>query len=100
MTTLQELILAVKEERLTKTQLEAYRDQLSNLFAEMQLEMSEKEKEEALFMNGKSDDESVACRKIKWRATESGMRLLVLKRYALATKELLSSLKSRLYEYF
>lgn len=94
-----ELIKKVKERNLNKSQLEDYHSQLSSLFAEMQLEMSEIEKEEAIFMHGKSDDESVANRKISWKATDKGQRLLVLKRYQLAVKELLNSLKSRIYTF-
>ena len=93
-----DLILAVKEKELSKDQLEDYRDQLSFLFAEMQLEMSELEKEEALFMEG--TEGTAISRKIAWKATTSGQRLIVLKRYCLATKELLNSLKSRLYSIF
>lgn len=100
MTTLKELILAVKEKNLLKDDLEAYRDQLSGLYAEMQLEMADIEKEEALFMEKHSPDISVALRKISWKSTEKGQRLIVLKRYCLATKELLNSLKSRLYSIY
>jgi hypothetical protein len=96
---LKELIKAVKEHNLTKDQLEDYRDQMSNLFAEMMLEIAELEKEEALFME-RTITPSVAATKIKWKATPSGQRLIALKRYCLATKELLNSLKSRLYSIY
>lgn len=95
---LSELILSVKEKNLSKDQLEDYRDQLSQLFAEMQMEMADIEKEEALLME-KTEGTAIA-RKIAWRATEKGQRLIVLKRYTLATKELLNSLKSRLYSIY
>jgi hypothetical protein len=95
-----DLIEAVKEQNLTKDQLEGYRDQLSGLFAQMQLEMAELEKQEAYFMNDKQHEESVAAAKIRWKATEIGTRLIVLKRYCLATKEMLNSLKSRLYSIY
>jgi len=98
--TLKELIIAVKEKNLSKDELENYRDQMSNLFAEMQLETAELEKNEAIFMEMKEDTKSVAQRKIEWKATPSGQRLIVLKRYCLATKELLNSLKSRLYSIY
>lgn len=92
---LRELIMAVKEKNLTKEQLEAYSDQMSQLFAEMMMEMSDLEKEEALFMDG--EEGTVASKKVSWKATKSGQRLIVLKRYAVATKEMLNSLKSRVY---
>lgn len=96
--TLTDLILAIKEKNLTKDQLEDYRDQMSYLFAQMMIEIAEIEKLEALFMN--EGDGSVASKKVKWKATPKGQRLIVLKRYCLATKELLNSLKSRLYSIY
>ena len=97
---LQDLILAVKEQSLNKEQLEGYRNQMSDLFAQMQLEMAEIEKIEAHFMNTIPDKTSVAQMKIGWKATDKGQRLIELKRYALATKEMLNSLKSRLYSIY
>lgn len=98
---LQELILAVKEKNLDKESLENYRDQMSHLYAEMQLEMADLEKSEALFMDDPIHEElSVAERKVRWKAYPSGQRLIILKRYCLATKELLNSLKSRLYSIY
>lgn len=105
---LAELIIAVREEKLDKNQLEDYRNQLSNLFAQMMMECAELEKEEALFMHDheiKMIDAtptklSVAERKVMWKATTAGQRLIQLKRYALAIKEMLNSLKSRLYNFY
>lgn len=96
--TLKDLIVAVKEKNLTKDQLEAYRDDMSGIYAQMQMEMADLEKEEALFM-GKLEGTAIS-RKIAWKITESGQRLILLKRYCLATKELLNSLKSRLYSIY
>ena len=96
--TLLELITQVQEKNLSKDQLEDYRDQLSNLFAKMMIECADLEKEEAQFMGTILEDESVAKRKIAWKATPSGQRLIVLKRYALGCKEMLNSLKSRIYD--
>lgn len=98
--TLNDLIIAVKEKNLSKDQLEGYRDQMSGLFAQMQMELADLEKQEALYMSEKLENESVANRKVYWKATESGQRIIVLKRYTLATKELLNSLKSRLYSIY
>lgn len=96
--TLKDLILKVKDESLSREDLEKYRDQLSNLFSEIQMEIADLEKEEALFLNSKGQDESVASVKIRWKASESGQRLIVLKRYALACKEMISSCKNRIYD--
>lgn len=60
---LEDLIIAVKEENLSKDQLENYRDQMSNVYARMQVEMAELEKNEALFLS-RREDKSVAQRKI------------------------------------
>lgn len=96
--TLLELIEKVKEKDLDKTQLEDYHSQISSLFARIMMEMADLEKDEAMFM-GKDFGEkmSVADRKIMWKVTDKGQRLIVLKRYQLASKELLNSLKSRIY---
>ena len=95
---LAELIKSVQEKRLTKDALEDYRDQMSALFAEMNVELADIEKEEALFMD--SYDDTVAAKKVKWRATEKGQRQIVLKRYCTATKKILSSLKNRLFQIY
>ncbi len=98
--TLNELIILVKEKDLSKDQLEQYRDAMSYLFADYQIEMADLEKKEALFMNKKTPDDSVAQMKIYWKATPEGQRLITLKRESLALKELLNSLKSRLYSIY
>ena len=95
---LRELIEAVKEKHLTKDQLENYRDDMSNLFALMQLEIADLEKIEAMFPTENYD--SAIARKNAWKQTKEGQRLIELKRYCLATKEMLNSLKSRLYSIY
>lgn len=97
--TLKELIECVKDQKLDRQQLEAYRDNMLDLFTKMQFEMADFEKEEALFMNAKADGQSVADRKIQWKATHSGQRLIELKRYAIATTKMLDSLKNRIYTF-
>jgi hypothetical protein len=98
--TLIELIQQVKDEKLSREALESYRDQLSHLYADLQIEMSSLEKEEAIFMGNKTPDNSVAEMKVFWKASPSGQRLIVLKRYALACKEMLNSLRSRLFNFY
>ena len=99
---LKDLITAVKEKNLSKEQLENYRDEMSHVYAEMQMELAELEKKEALFMDviQTQKDISVASLKVKWKGTHDGRRIIELKRYCLATKELLNSLKSRLYSIY
>lgn len=111
--TLSELIMAVKEKNLSKDQLESYRDQMSSLYAEMQIELAEVEKNKALFFEENQYDNRQTdtytrntilytdiAKKRLWQASEKGQREIVLKRYCLATKELLNSLKSRLYSIY
>lgn len=102
--TINDLILAVKEKNLSKDDLEDYRDQMSNLFAQIQMELADLEKEEAIFMGEWSltdnKETTVARKKVNWKATKSGQRIIELKRYALALKELLNSLKSRLFNFY
>ena len=54
------------------------------------------EKEEALFMV-KDIDKSVAQRKIEWKATQNGQRLIELKRWAVGCTKIINSVKSRVY---
>lgn len=100
---LRELILAVKEQNLTKTELEKYRDAMSDLFANMQLELAELEKSKALYFNDckkNNPKESDISIRRTWSATHEGLREIELKHFCLATKEMLNSLKSRLYQIF
>jgi len=93
---LKELILAVKEKNLTKDALDNYRDDLANVTSQMFMEMANLEKLEALF-EPLTEQETEANRKRRWKATEKGQRMIELKNYIRASKEILSSLKSRLY---
>ena len=96
-----ELFQAVKEEHLSKDALEKYRDQLSSLYADMQVEMADIEKTEALYFYSKTSPEVTDVSiKRAWRATESGQRQILLNRYLKGTEKILSSLKSRLYSLF
>lgn len=101
--TLTELIVAVKEKNLTKDQLEDYRDEMSHVYADMQMELADIEKEKAIRMEEMrvaTPEDSEARLKGNWQSTLKGQREIVLKRYCLATKELLNSLKSRLYSIY
>jgi len=98
MTTLLNALKAVREENLDKEQLENYFTSLSGLFSDLQIELASLEKEEAIFMAKEQEmNVSVAQRKILWKSTESGQRLIMLKRYATATSTQLRSLKTRIY---
>ena len=98
---LEELIIAVKEQGLTKTQLESYSDSLTSLYADMNLEMAEIEKQQALFWVAKKYQGEVKATNVEvdhaWDVTDKGLRQIVLKRYIKATEKLLSSVKHRIY---
>lgn len=100
MSQLTDLFDAVKEKNLTKTQLESYRDELTNLFASMMIEMADCEKEEAIFFSKAKEanpDLTDVAIKRSWRSSDAGLRLIVLNRYQKAVEKVLSSLKSRIY---
>ena len=94
-----ELILAVKEKNLTKTQLEEYRDDLANLFAQMQFELAEIRKKKAAYWLEQPQKTDVATRRY-WEASHDGGREIELSHYSKATEKILSSLKSRLYNVY
>jgi beta-mannanase len=94
-----ELIKSVREEKLSKDQLENYRDQMSSLFAEMQLELAEIRKTKALYFvekRSKTDKETER----NWQITKEGLREIELSHYSKALEKLLSSLKARLYQIY
>lgn len=97
--TLKELILAVKEKKLTREQLEAYRDELANLSALMHLELSDIEKEEALYRADSKETSDIATTR-KWQVTKSGQRQIELKHFIKATDKMVSSCKNRLYDQY
>ncbi len=114
--TLQDLMKSVKEENLSKDDLEKYRDELSYLYVNLQIELAEIEKSKALFFENNKMTQKVTTKgngvfsenversdisvKRMFGITPEGQREIVLKRYCLATKELLNSLKSRLYSIY
>jgi hypothetical protein len=48
-------------------------------------------------MGGKSQDETVANRKVGWKASPNGQKLIGVKGEVEAVKPLISSVKSKLY---
>ena len=97
--TLPELLQAVKEKNLSKDQLEAYRDDLSNLYAMMQLELAEVRKAKALWIF-ESQEKSMAAKDAAWAASARGQREIELSHWCKGSEKILSSLKSRLYSVY
>lgn len=96
---LRELLDAVKEKNLTKTDLESYRDELSSLFAAMQLELADIRKAKALFMF-ESSLKTVASKEVAWGADPRGQREIELSHYSRGVEKVLSSLRSRIYQIY
>ena len=91
-----ELIKAVNEKTLEKEELEEYRDELVNLFAQMQFELAEVKKEKAIyFIENKLESDKATER--AWQASKRGLREIELSHYSKATEKIIASLKSRLY---
>jgi len=95
---LQELLIQIKEQNLSKDKLESLRDSMVDVFSQMKLEIAGLQKEEAMFLNGQ--DGTVVSKKVAWNATVSGQRLIELKRYCEALKPQIDNLKSRLYSIY
>lgn len=97
---LQELIVAIKDDKLTKDQLEGYHSELCNLKSQLYLELAELKKEKALFMVKRDAGVSIAARKEEWDATQRGQRKFEIESYISSTKALTDSIKSRLYSIY
>ncbi len=111
MSQLTTLIEKVKEEGLSKDQLEQYHTEITYLDNLMRMEIAPLEKEEALYFgeckkhplqteNRQVVEESDVSIKRKWRATEKGQRQIELNHYLRITPKLLQSIKTRLYSVY
>ena len=96
---LSDLFKQVQEKNLTKDQLEDYYNQLTYLSAQMELSMSDLEKEEAIFFDTSLEETDVA-KKRKWKVTESGQRQTTIKGQIKATDKMRASVKNRLYQIY
>jgi len=95
--TLANLIKSVREEKLSREDLEKYQDQMIYLFAEIQLELAEIRKAKALyFIEKRTKTDKDTDR--NWQASKGGLREIDLAHYSKALEKLLSSLKSRIYK--
>src|SRR5690348_1734113 len=98
MTSLSSLIEQVREKNLTKTQLEEYRDELSHLYSLCQLSMADIKKKKAFFVINEAEKTNVATQN-KWAVTPEGQNEIQLKHELDALKEMLSSIKHRIYSW-
>lgn len=97
MITLKEALVKVRDQNLSKTELEFYFDEISILLAHLYEEAADLEKEEAMFLADRIEGESVISKKVSWKATPQGQRLIVVKRWISATKTVLGSVRNRIY---
>jgi hypothetical protein len=96
MTKLEETLKAVREENLSKEQLDYYYSELGTLRSQIKMELSGILKEKAIFML-KNPEKSVAQRKIEWHGSVQGLREIELKSYVSALGDQLESVKTRIY---
>ena len=97
--TLTELFTAIKEENLSRGQLESYEQHLASLYAEYMIEIGSLKKERALYFleRQKPDVTDVSIRRL-WDAGTNGQRLIELEANVKAVSRMLSSVKSRIYQ--
>lgn len=103
MSQLTELLEKVRDEHLSKTDLEKYRDALVHLHTQMQLELAGHEKTGAVFIYQKKlaiPEASDISIKREWKATTEGLREIELNRFIKAVAKEIDSLKSRLYSIY
>lgn len=96
--TIPEFIEYYKSRKWTKEELEVLQQDVSYVYQKLQLEIADLKMEEALFMGEKTPEQSVADRKRLFSATKSGQRLIQLKGYDLSVKEMLSAIKSKIFQ--
>lgn len=94
-----DLARQIKEQSLTKDQLEAYYSDLTSLSAEMEEKMADLEKMEAIYLN-ECEEKSRAGAERKWQATIEGQEQITLKHNIRAIDKLRSSIKHRLYNQY
>ena len=94
--TLFETLTAIKDENLDQRQLENYRDKLLMLASELELECGELKKKEAIFGLVKNEETESALKR-KWKGSEDGIRLILVKSYIRAVSKACESLRQRIY---
>lgn len=96
MISFQDLIKSIREDKLTKQQLEDYHTHLVTLFAEMSDRLGELEKQEAMFLS-RSEEKTRAGAERIWNATDLGQEEIGLKRKVRSVEKLASSVKHRIF---
>lgn len=94
-----DLLKSVNEKNLTKQQLEDFYQEFLNLFSMIELAIADLEKAEAIYIDT-SEEKTDAARVRKWKATESGQKLIEYKRKSKVIEKQMSSVKHRLYQIY
>lgn len=95
-TQLQTLIEEVKQENLTKGELENLYARLTHIYSLAHMETSDKEKLEAVYFLNHTEKNDVSARR-KFSGSPDGLRLIELKHVIKSLEKLLSSVKHRLF---
>lgn len=96
MTKLEQLLLAIKDENLSKEKLDSYFSDLSLLRSDVRINLAKLQKEKAMFMLTEPEL-SIAQRKVNWQGRPEGQREIELKAYVLSLGDALESVKTRIY---
>lgn len=94
--TLKELLIAVKEKKLSKEQIEEYYSDLTHVYSSVCLELSELKKLEAFYFIDHKQDSDIATKRT-WRVTKEGQRMIELETYKDVIPRELASIKNRIY---
>ncbi len=101
MSNLSEILSAVKEENLSKGQLELYEQKLAALYADYMMRIATLKKARAMYFYAKEQSNpELPDVKIKrvWDATDDGLELIQKEAEVKAVSRVLSSIKSRIYQ--
>jgi len=97
---LRDILKQVKDDKLSKAQIESYVDELTHLYSDVCLALAEHKKKEALYFADhmtRFPEDSDAKIKRLFKVTPEGLRLIELDCYKQIIPKELASLKNRIY---
>lgn len=100
---LTEILKEVREENLSRAQLEKYEMTLSSLYADYQMSIAAGEKAKALFFLAQGQEHpelpDIRIKRI-WNGRDEGIDLMTKKIEVKAIAKMLSSVKARIYQQY
>jgi hypothetical protein len=93
---LKELLIAVRDEKLTLPMLEKYRDQLIHVRSDILMEIATLKKARAFFLF-ECEEPTMVLKRMRWEVTKEGQRLIELEGYIRGLRSEIDSLQSRIY---